>query len=153
MEMRTQIRGIAELEKTFRNIPKGTRRRAIMPSLRAGGAVIRGLAESNLKAAATEGYSTGYAAKQVRVYTLRKYRGSYRVAVQIRRKAVNTRKIVNGEPVRVGLYVAVLEYGKSGQPPKSWIRKAIREGKNKATEAVARQFRINLPKAIAEAKR
>lgn len=124
-----------------------------MTSLRAGGQIVRRNAEANFKAAATAGYATHTAEKNIRVYSLRKYRGNYRVGVQIRRGAVNKKKIVNGKPVRIGLYASVLEYGKHNQPPRSWIRKAIRESSHQVYIEVAREFRLGLTQAVLEAKR
>lgn len=152
MNFSTEIAGIHELERTFNNLPK-TSRKIYTNALRAGGRVVRGKAEANLKAVATAGYATGTAEKNIRVYTLRKYKGNYRVGVQIRRGAVNKFKIVNGAPVRVGLYASVLEYGKKNQPPRSWIRKAIRESPTEVYTVVAREFRIGMVQAIQEANR
>lgn len=147
MQFSSSINGIRELELTFNNIPRQSRR-VYMTALRAGGTVVRKNAEKNLKAVATAGYATGTAEKNIRVYSLRKYRGNYRVGVQIRRGAVNRKKIVNGSPVRIGLYASVLEYGKKNQPPRSWIRKAIRESNHDVYVEVAREFRIGMVQAI-----
>lgn len=152
MQFATEIQGIRQLESTFGNLPR-TSRRIYMTSLRAGGSLVRKKAENNLKAVATAGYATGTAEKNIRVYNLRKYKGNYRVGVQIRRGAVNKKKIVNGSPVRIGLYASVLEYGKKNQPPRSWIRKAIRESGPEVYVAVAREFRIGLTQALQQARR
>lgn len=152
MEFNPDISLGRDLDKVFINLPRTLQRSAYRQALRAGASVVRDAAEANLKAVATEGYATGYAAKQLRVYNLRKRNGNFRVAVQVRKGAVNVKKIVNGEPVRVGLYVSVLEYGKENQPPRSWIRKAIREEKSQAIDALTRQMSIGMIKAIEEAK-
>lgn len=152
MDFSSTVKGIRELELTFSNLPLASRK-LYMTSLRAGGRVVRRNAEANLKAVATAGYATGTAEKNIRVYSLRKYKGNYRVGVQIRRGSVNRKKIVNGKPVRIGLYASVLEYGKKNQPPRSWIRKAIRESGNEVYVEVAREFKIGLVQAIQEAKR
>lgn len=152
MEFSHGTSGIANLDKLFANLPKTTQRRAIAPSLRAGGTEIRDMAVENLKAVTSQD-STGVGEKNIRVYTLRKYKGYYRVSVQVRRGAVNEQKIVNGEPVRVGLYLSVLEYGKENQAPRSWIRKAIREGETKAVNRLTQELRKRMLQAVEEAKR
>lgn len=152
MEFTSGISGIANLDKLFAQLPKTTQRRAIAPSLRAGGAEIRDLAVDNLKSVISPD-STGIGEKNIRVYTLRKYKGYYRVSVQVKRGAVNEQKIVNGEPVRVGLYLSVLEYGKENQPPRSWIRKAIREGRTKAVNRLIGEMRKRMVLAIEDAKK
>lgn len=152
MDFNAQFIGLKEIEKTFSKLP-GTSRKVYMRALRSGAKIIRDSAESNLKSIATRGYATGTAEKNIRVYNLRKYRGSYRVGVQVRRESVNTKKIVNGEPVRIGLYASVLEYGKEGQQPQSWIRKAIRENPSSVYYEVARDLRLGMTQAILEAKR
>lgn len=141
-----------ELDKVFNNLPRSLQRKAYMKALRAGGEVVRKAAADNLGAVSGE-YSTGYAAKQLRVYNMRKIRGAYRVGVQVRRGAVNVKKLVNGEPVRVGLYVSVLEYGKEGQAPKSWIRKAIREQETAAINALTSEMSNGMLAAIEDAKK
>lgn len=155
MEFTGSVRGVAELEKTFRNMPRSSSRKAYMAALRAGASVVRNLAQANLKAVTKQGYATGTAERSLRVYNLRKYRGSYRVAVQIKKGMVNTKKIVNGKPVRVGLYVSVLEYGKTDgtQPPRSWIRKAIREGKDAAVAALRKEMSLKMVEVVKDAKR
>lgn len=152
MEFDGKLSGIADLDKTFRNLPGSTRRKAHMQALRAGAAVVRDLAEDNVKSI-TSGEATGYLAKNIRIYNYKKNRGNYRVAVQVRRNAVNTKKIVKGEPVRVGMYAAVLEYGKKGQPPRSWIRKAIREGKTRAVALLTIEMSKRMVDAVRDAKR
>lgn len=153
MDFTVLVQGFESLDKAFANLPRSTQRKAIIPALREGGEVIRQAAEENLNAVTDSGYATGYAAKNLRVYNLRKYRGAYRVAVQVRRGAVNTKKIVNGEPVRVGLYVSVLEYGKENQPPRSWLRKAKREKESRAINVLTQNLNRGMVEAIQDAKR
>lgn len=152
MEFDGKLSGIADLDKAFRNLPGSTRRKANMQALRAGAAVVRNMAEANVRDV-TSSEATGYLAKNIRVYNYKKYRGNYRVAVQVRRRAVNNKKLVKGLPVRVGLYAAVLEYGKKNQPPRSWIRKAIREGKDAAVNALTREMNKRMVDAVQDAKR
>lgn len=152
MEFSGSLRGISDLDRAFLNLPRATQRRAIIPSLRAGAYVVRDLAVSNLKAV-TSGESTGIGEKNIRIYTLKKYKGYYRVSVQVKKGAVNERKIVRGQPVRVGLYLAVLEYGKEGQPPRSWIRKAIREGESSSVSKLTTEMNKRMVDAVREARR
>lgn len=134
----------------FSNLPRSTKRKVHMPALRAGGAVLRKKAEANIKSVVS-GESTGTLEKNIRVYSYKKYRGNYRVGVQVKRGAVNNKKIIKGQPVRVGLYAGVLEYRDGGKY--SWIRKASREGKNEAVSDVTREFNRRMIEAIRDAKR
>lgn len=140
---------IREVEKLFRNLPRTTQRRALMPGLRAGANIVKDMAIANVKSV-TSGESTGVLEKNIRVYNYKKYKGNYRVAVQVKRGLMNT--IGGGKPVRVGLYAAVLEYGKQGQAPRSWIRKAIRDGQGPAVSALTQEIRKRMDDAIREAK-
>lgn len=153
MEFEGKITGVADIDKVFLRLPKSSQRRAYTFALRAGAVIVRDAAAANVRAVATQGYSTGTLEKNLRVYSGRKYRGAYRTLVQIRRGAVNSRKIVNGSPVRIGLYAAVLEYGKKGQPPRSWIRKAIREKKQQAVDKIRQEFNRRMVDVIKDAKR
>lgn len=152
MDFNNSITGFKELDKTFSNLPRTTQRRAIVPALRAGAFVVRDMAAANVKAV-TSGDSTGLLERSLRVYNYKKYRGNYRVAVQVKRGLVNTKKIVNGQPVRVGLYAAVLEYGKEGQAPRSWIRKAIRDGQGAAVSALTKEASKRMVDAVRDARR
>lgn len=153
MDFKIDIKGLPELERTFTKLPRVMQSKVYRKSLRAGATIIRNKSVENLKAVAVQGYSTGYAATQMRVYSVKKYRGYYRVTVQVRRGAVNVKKIVNGKPVRVGLYVAVLEYGKKDQPPRSWIRKAIREEKDAAIKSLSVELGRGQKEAVIEARK
>lgn len=148
MDFRSNIDS-RDIELVLKNLPKVTKRKAIMPSLRAGGVVIKDRAEANLKSV-TSGDSTGVLEKNIRVYNYKKSRRGYRVGVQIRRKAVNTKKIVNGEPVRVGLYGSVLEYRDGGRY--SWLRKAAREGNKDAYGQIVQELGKRIAQAVYEAK-
>lgn len=152
MEFDVTLKGIQELDKTFQNIPKTMQSYAYRRTLRAGAVPVRDAAEENIKAVSKK--FTGIAQRRgtIRVYNLRKYRGTFRVAVQVRRGLLNPVKNENGEPVRVGLYLSVLEYGKKNQPPRSWIRKAIREKRNDAINAAATELAESMIVAIARAR-
>lgn len=136
-----------EIEKVFRNLPRTTQRRALMPSLRVAAFVIRDIAVSNIKSV-TSGEGTGVLEKNIRVYNYKKFKGNYRVAVQVKRGLMNTK--VRGKPVRVGLYAGVLEYREGGRY--SWIRKAIREGKYKTVSTLGDEVKKRMSEAIADAK-
>lgn len=147
MDFNARLTGIDNLDKVFRNLPRTTQRRAIMPALRAGAFVIRDLASSNVRSV-TSGESTGVLAKSLRVYNYRKYRGNYRVGVQVKRGLMNTQ--VKGKPVRVGLYAGVLEYREGGRY--SWIRKAIREGQPQAVSALTKEVNKRMVEAVRAAR-
>lgn len=147
------IEGVDKIEKVFANIPRATRKKASRQALREGAGVIREMAETNVKSIANEGYATGTLERNIRVYSLKQLRGALRVAVMVRRGAVNLKKLIKGEPVRIGLYASVLEYGKKGQPPKSWIRKAAREGASKAYDVVVKGISKRIDDILNEAKK
>lgn len=147
MDFTVKITGTDELDKVLAKLPRATQRKAIMPALRAGAAEIRDMAAVNVKSVATMGYATGLLARSLRVYNLRKYRGNYRVAVQVKRN------LLTKDGTRVALYAAVLEYGKKNQPPQSWIRKAAREGKDIAFRTVTKEIGMKIAVSVLDAKR
>ncbi len=143
--------GIKEVKKMFSNLPKSTAKKSYKKGLKAGGTVIRKLAAAKVRSIVSN-EATHTLERGLAVYSLKKINGNFRVAVQVRRGLVNTKKLVNGEPVRVGLYASVLEYGKKGQPAKSWLRSAAREGAPAALEAVELVFYSTLQQAVDDAK-
>lgn len=143
--------GISEVKKMFSSLPKSTAKKSYKKALKAGGTVVRKLAASKVKSIVSN-EATHTLEKGLAVYSLKPKNGNYRVAVQVRRGLLNTKKIVNGEPVRVGLYASVLEYGKKGQPAKSWLRSAAREGAGAALEAAEIAFYTTLQQAVDDAK-
>ncbi len=153
MQFSSKVTGVKELNKVFSNLPRSTQNRALKPAMRIGMYQVRDAASENVKQIADKGYATGLLARSLRVYNLRKYRGMLRVAVMVKRGLVNVKKIVNGEPVRVGLYAAVLEYGKENQPPRSWIRKAAREKEKEVASVVRKEIGKRMEDAVREAKR
>lgn len=153
MLFESNISGDKELLATFQKLPRTTRTAAVRPALREGASLISKMAAVNVKIIATKGYSTATLEKNIRYYNLKDLRGMSRVAVQVRRKAVNTMKIVNGQPVRIGLYASVLEYGKKNQAPVSWIRKAAREGAEPATNIILKGIEKRMSDAIEKAKK
>lgn len=151
MTMGVKITGIKELQKVFRQLTKSTRRKALRPALLEGAEIIRGMAAANVKSVVS-GQSTGVLERSLKVYNYKALRGALRVGVQIKRGLTNKAKVDSTGPVRVGLYGAVLEYGKQGQPPRSWLRKAIREGSQVATDRVRIAAARRMQAAIDEAK-
>lgn len=141
MSIEARISGVQDIDRVFLALPGATQNKASRPALRAGGRVIRDMASANVKAI-TSDEATGLLARSLRVYALRRFKGNLRVGVQVKRGAVAK----NG--ARVGLYASVLEYGKEGQPPRSWLRKAIREGVSSATSAVVTEFNKRLVDAV-----
>lgn len=146
-----KIQGADEVIKTLSNLPKTTQRKAITPSMRDAMKIVKKAAESNI-ASIVSGEATGVLEKSLAIYSLKKFRGQYRVAVQVKRGKVNKKKLINGSPVRVGLYASVLEYGKSNQPPRSWIRKAAKENVSSVRQSVSSNIAKRLPEAIEAAK-
>lgn len=148
-----EFQGLDEVSKTLLSLPAAMRRKVIMPALRSGAKVVRDQAEANVRSVANKGYATGELEKNISVYNFKKYKGSYRVAIMVKRNAINKTKIVNGKPVRIGLYASVLEYGKDGQQPRSWIRKAIREKVRETVNAVTRYIAQNINTAVQQSKK
>lgn len=146
-----KVTGLTEVEKVFFNLPTATAKKAYVPALKAGGRVIRKRASNNVKSIVSNA-ATGTLSRGLAVYKLKNLNGNFRVGVKVRKGLVNKLKIVKGEPVRVGLYGSVLEYGKQGQPPRSWLRKAAREGKDEAMQAVAAEMSKRMPEVIKDAK-
>lgn len=153
MEAQVNIDGVDKLMKTMGNVPKATRKKASRQALREGATVIKDMATENVQAIANSGYATGALEKNLRVYSLKQLRGNLRVAVMVRRGAFNIKKLIKGAPVRIGLYASVLEYGKKGQPPRSWIRKAAREGASKAYAVVLKGISKRIDAILLEAKK
>lgn len=153
MQLDVNILGAEQIQRVLGSLPRTTARKIIMPALRAGAVPVTKQAIFNVRALANKGYATGELEKNIRAYNLKKYRGQYRVGIQVKRKSVNRTKIVNGQPVRIGLYAAVLEYGKENQAPQSWIRSALRSRDVDAYNAVLNYFRKNIYKAVEDAKK
>lgn len=147
MAISANITGDKELYRTFSRMPRSSQNKAFRPALRMGATFIRDLASSNVKAITDRGYSTGLLAKNIRVYSLRKYRGSLRMRVAVRKGAVAK----NG--ARLGLYGSVLDYGKLGQAPRPWMRGAKRNGERQAISITIQEIRRRIDQAVMDAKR
>lgn len=145
--MELKISGLDQLEKTFKKLPKSTQNKALKPALREGAKIVRKAASDNINAIVSD-KATGVGARSLSIYTLKVYKGMLRVAVMVRKGAINK---VNG--ARVGLYLSVLEYGKQGQRPRSWIRKAAREKSTEAINKVAQEVSARMEQAVEDAKR
>lgn len=144
---------IEELNKVFKNLPSVMRKKVYIKSLKAGGKVVKEKASENVRSI-TSNEATGTLAKNLAVYQLKKWQDWFRVGVRVKKKAVNKmKKDGDGNPVRVGLYASVLEYGKKGQPPRPWLRSAVREEKDNALRAVAKEMKDSMDSAIKDAKK
>lgn len=153
MELSTTINGLSDIYKVFNNLPRSTQRRAGNQALRAGAAPVREAVVSNLNRFSDVFTGLSKTRGNIRIYTLRKYRGQQRVAVQVKRGLVNpAKRDGNGQPVRVGMYVAVLEYGKENQRPRPSFRAAIRDKKNQAIDALTKEFNKRMVDVIRDAK-
>lgn len=151
MEIDFNITGQEQVKRVFEALPRVMQSKIYNRALMSGGGIVKRAAIQNVKSIVSS-EASGVGARNVVVNRLKKARGWYRAAVRIRKGAVNARKRDgDGKPVRVGLYMSVLEYGKKNQPPRSWIRKAIREEKEAAVSEMTMQFRKRLSDAVREA--
>ena len=119
--------------------------------MRKASKVIQKRAEKNVVSEVSD-EATHTLEKSLETVKFRETDGAVRYAVRVKPKTVNQKKVVNGKPVRVGLYGAVLEYGKQNQPPKSWLRRAALEGKQDALTTAQQEFRTGLDQAVQEAR-
>lgn len=153
MDFRSKIQGVGDIDKVFLNLPKAMQTKAYYQALFAGAGIVRDAASNNVKSLVSS-EATGTLARNLRVNRLRKRRGLYRVAVRVRKGAVNTKKKDGkGNPVRVGLYGSVLEYGKKGQAPRSWLRKALREERVLAIDKITAEMNKRIVMCIKEAQK
>lgn len=156
MKFTGRIEGVEKLVKTLGNMPRSSQRKAYMKALRAGAKPLKEASTINIKQVSDK-YTGVLALKSsVAIYNAKKYRGSYRVLVQIRRGLFNTKvQDKDGNPIRVGLYASVLEYGspKLNRRPRSWIRKAYRENEEFAKNEIRLEFSKRVVEIVADAKR
>lgn len=155
MEFKSSV-DITDLMRTFANLPRSSQRKAYFPSLRSGGEIVKTAATTNIKAVSDPYTGIASRANTLRVYNLKKFRGNFRVAVQVRRGLVNpAKKDKNGKPVRVGMYLAVLEYGsqKLNRAPRPWLRKALREKEAMAVDRVRKTFNSKINEILADARK
>jgi HK97 gp10 family phage protein len=137
---------ISQVLKSFRNLPRTTQNRAMRPAMRKGAQVVLEAAKGNILEV-TSNEATGLLSRSLRVYNFRKYKGMLRTAVMIRRGLFSNRG------TRVGLYGSVLEYGKANQPPRSWIRRAVRTAYGNAVQAVLAEAAVRMDAAVKEARK
>lgn len=155
MDFKVDINGMENLQKTLKKLPVSAQKKAWKRSLAKGARVVRKAAADNVKAITSESeVSTGTLARSLGVFSMKPYKGMLRYGIRIRPKSVHPTAVdKSGKPVRVGLYGAVLEYGKENQPPRSWLRKAARDKTGEVLEAVRSEAFIRLPEAIEDAKK
>lgn len=155
MEFRGSITGVEEVLRTFDRLPRSTGRKTYNRSLRAGAEIVRSQATENIKSVSDPYSGLARRLDTLRVYNLKKYKGNYRVAVHVRRGLTNPVKMdKEGKPVRVGLYLSVLEYGsqKLNRAPRPWLRKAIREKESQAASKVKSEFYKLFDDAVKDAR-
>lgn len=154
MEVKTSVKGLRETEEAMRKLPQKYRTIAGQSALIAGAQIIRKAASENVKSITSASkVATGTLANGIRVYRMKKKRGMLRVGVMVQKGLVNKKKIVKGEPVRVGLYASVLEYGKANQPPRSWLRSAADSNAQAAFSEVKGVLAKKLNEAVERAKK
>lgn len=153
MKIDVNIQGIEDLNKVFSQLPRSMQTKAYYRALFTGAGIVRRAAEQNVRGLPLS-EATGTLAKNIRTYRLKKRRnGFFRVAVRVRKGAVNKmKKDKDGNPVRVGLYGSVLEYGKKNQAPRSWLRKAISSEKSRAVQGISTGMRKHMVEALNDAK-
>lgn len=154
MQLNTSILGVKELDATFASLPKQSERLIYRQALREGAKVVEKAAENNIRKVSKKFTGLAQRRSSITVYNLRKYKGNYRVSVQVKRGLVNQMKKDKDGPVRVGAYLAILEYGsqKINRRPRPWIRPAIRNEKNAALEKITREFSRRLDFAVKRAR-
>lgn len=155
MKFSARLTGIEELDRTFSRLPMATQRRAYVPALRSGANPVRKAATANLRTVSQPFSGLARRANTLAVYKLKNFQGHFRVAVQVRRGLTNSvKKDKDGKPVRVGMYLAVLEYGsqKLRRPPRSWLRKALREQKSIAVDSIRAEFSKRMNDVVLDAK-
>lgn len=156
MKFYTKVTGLQQLDKTFSKLPRAMQNKAYRQSLREGAKVVQEAARVNVRKASDPFSGLLHKRGSIRIYNLRKFRGNFRVAVQIQRGLTNSvKRDKDGKPVRVGMYAAVLEYGstKLNRKPRPWIRPAIRENKAEAVSAIARGMSVRIDDALKEARK
>lgn len=154
MDFSSSVTGIDQLDSVFLNLPKTTRRRALRPALRDAAGIVKQAAQDNLKNVVSP-ESSGVLENSLAIYNLKAKQGALRVAVQIKRGMVNSTKLVNGEPVRVGLYAAVLDYGKTAQnqAPTGWLRNAAKNNVDKVKQRLTIGIAAEMVNAIKDAQK
>lgn len=152
MDFKADINGADYIDRVFRNLPRAMQRKAYYQSLYEGAVIVRDKASENVKSIVSS-EATGTLSRNLVVNRLKITRGFHRVAVRVRKKTVNKiKRDKDGNPVRVGLYGSVLEYGKNRQAPRSWLRKAIRSKQFQAINTITIEMNKRMLMAMNEAK-
>lgn len=145
MDFGIETRGFDKLLKTFSNLPRSMRRKALRPALRKGANIVKKAASENVQAV-TSDEATGLLSRSLETRSAKPFRGSLRMLVRIKAN------VFSEKGTRVGLYGSVLEYGKENQPPRSWMRKAARENTSEVLEAVRAEVQTRIPEVIKDAQ-
>lgn len=146
---------IREVEKALTGLPRAMQRRVYRKTVRAGAIPVRDAARANIRSEYKEFSGLASRASSVATYNLKNFRGYMRVAIQIRRGLVNAvKRDKDGNPVRVGMYMAVGEYGSSklNRRPRSWIRKAQRESGTAVVNAMQKELNLRLEDALKDVR-
>lgn len=151
MQVDIKIEGADVVRDVLLRLPQSMRRKTLRPAMRSAMNVVKKAATNNIKSV-TSGESTGLLERSIRVYNLKIKRGVLRTAVMVQRGKVYPGRFYRGSPLRVGMVGAILEYGKDNQPPRSWIRKAVRESVGAVYNSLQNEIKKRLDKALTAAK-
>jgi HK97 gp10 family phage protein len=147
-EFSSNITGVKELTEAFSALPEITAKKAIRPSLRKAGNLIKKQVQINLSGLGLK-EPTGFLEKNIITKAGKtKSKSDIRQVVAIRGKVVNPK---NGQ--RPGLYGSVLEFGKEGQPAKPYFRPAIREKSQEAFNQISEFVKSKMDECVNEARR
>ena len=139
------------LLKTFMSMPDKVKLKVARQALRQGAVVVKKYAQANVRASESS-EASGVLEKSIQVAKFKEQNGRVRYAVRIKPKSVNERKRDGqGKPVRVGLYAAVLNWGKANQKPWHWLTNAAKEHVPEVVAAARQGFQKNLDAAVKEA--
>jgi HK97 gp10 family phage protein len=139
------------LLKVFESLPRALELKLLRFVMRKGASVVKRHAENNIRSLVSS-EATHTLEKSIEVKKLKNLNGKMRYAVRIKPKSINQTKLDgNGKPVRVGLYGAVLEYGKKNQPPRAWLRNAMRENVQEVLTETQETFKNGINAAVIQA--
>jgi len=130
------IKQLEALEKETDNI--------VDKMLDAGARAVTPEVESNLKKAVTGEYATGELEKSIKVKKIKNKKGASRfitfTGTSRLQRAKNGRIYKRKKPARLNEIAAVLEYGKSDQPPRPFLRPAFINKDDDIAAAMERVF-------------
>lgn len=142
-----EVSGDENIKAALKDLPRSVRNKAIRPALRDAAKIVQARAVQNVvSVVAGSPETTGLLARSVVIRSIKDQNRDLRVAVAIGRA-------VSRKGVRVGLYGSVLEFGKNNQPPRPWLRPAIRESESAVIAKVLTGARKRLDAAVEDAKR